>query len=39
MDNYLEEFGEIFIKEVRDRTIDIFDRKTARRRTCRTKTA
>ena len=28
MDNYLEEFGEIFIKEVRDRTIDIFDRKT-----------
>ena len=28
MDNYLEEFGEIFIKEVRDRTIDLFDRKT-----------
>ena len=28
MDNYLEEFGKIFIKEVRDRTIDVFDRKT-----------
>ena len=27
MDNYLEEFGKIFIKEVRDRTIDVFDRK------------
>ena len=23
MDNYLEEFGKIFIKEVRDRTIDV----------------
>ena len=28
MDNYLEEFGKIFIKEVRYRTIDVFDRKT-----------
>ena len=27
MDKCLEEFGEIFIKEVRDRTIDLFDRK------------
>ena len=27
MDNYLEEFGKIFIKEVRDRTIDVFERK------------
>lgn len=24
MDNYLEEFGKIFIKEVRDETIDLF---------------
>ena len=27
MDNYLNEFGEVLIKEVRDRTIRLFDKK------------